>query len=60
MSLGGSRQKVLRPLGPLHRAQPLFHHDLDGIPKMIIGNAFNKLGEFSCVTMPLIAQKLFG
>ena len=35
-------------------------HDLGGTPKMIIGNASNKLGEFSCVAMPLASLKLFG
>jgi len=27
---------------------------------MIIGNASNKLGEFSCVIMPLASLKMFG
>ena len=39
---------------------PKIHHDLGGTPKMIIGNASNKLGEFSCVAMPLASLKMFG
>ena len=39
---------------------PKIHHDLGGTPKMIIGHASNKLGEFSCVAMPLSSFKLFG
>ena len=39
---------------------PKIHHDLGGTPKLIIGNASNKLGDFSCVAMPLASLKLFG
>ena len=38
---------------------PKIHHDLRGAPKSIIGNASNKLGEFSCVTVPITSLKLF-
>jgi len=38
---------------------PKIHHDLGGTPKMIIVNASNKLGEFSCAAMPLASPKLF-
>ena len=30
-----------------------------GAPKMLIGNASNKLGEFSCVALPLSSLRLF-
>jgi hypothetical protein len=38
---------------------PKIHHDLGGIPKMIVRNVSNKLGEFSCGAMPLLSFKLF-
>jgi len=38
---------------------PKIHHDLGGTPKLIVGNASNKLGEFSCVTVPIESLKLF-
>jgi hypothetical protein len=38
---------------------PKIHHDLGGAPKSIVGNASNKLGEFSCVTVPIASLKLF-
>ena len=31
---------------------PRIHHNLGGEPKLIVGNASNKLGEFSCVYIP--------
>ena len=31
---------------------PKIHHHLGGAPKSIVGNASNKLGEFSCVKVP--------
>ena len=43
-----------------YRFAPKIHHDLGGTPTLIIGNASNKLGEFSCVAMPLAYLKLFG
>ena len=38
---------------------PKIHYDLGGAPKMLIGNASNKLGEFSCVEFPCSPLKLF-
>ena len=39
---------------------PKIHHDLGGDPQIIIGNASNKLGDFSCVAMSLASLKKFG
>ena len=38
---------------------PKIHHNLGGAPKSIPGNASNKLGEFSCLTVPIASVKLF-
>ena len=38
---------------------PKIHYDLGGAPKSIVGNASNKLGEFSCVTVPISSLALF-
>ena len=36
---------------------PRIHHDLGGEPKLIVGNASNKLGEFSCVYITFASVK---
>jgi len=38
---------------------PKIQYNLGGAPKMLIGNASNKLGEVSCVALPLSTLKLF-
>jgi len=38
---------------------PRIHHYLGGVPKLIVGNASNKLGEFSCVYIPFASLRLF-
>ena len=38
---------------------PRIHHNLGGEPKLIIGNSSNKMGEFSCVYIPLTDMRLF-
>ena len=38
---------------------PKIHYDLGGAQKMLIGNASNKLGEFSCVALPFFSLQLF-
>jgi len=64
-SLVRSRQTPSRPSGLLHQAQPSFslapkiHYALGGVPKILIGNASNKFGEFRCVALSLSSLKLF-
>ena len=43
-----------------HLFAPKIHYDLGGVPKKIIGSMSNKLGEFSCVAMPIFSLKAFG
>ena len=38
---------------------PKIHYNLGGAPKSIVGNASNKLGEFSFVTVPISSLALF-
>jgi hypothetical protein len=38
---------------------PRIHHDLGGEPTLIVGNASNMLGEFSCVYIPFTALRQF-
>jgi hypothetical protein len=38
---------------------PRIHTDLGGKPDLIVGNASNKLGEFSCVYIPLDKLRMF-
>ena len=32
---------------------------MGGAPKLIVRNALNKLGEFSCMSMPIASLKMF-
>ena len=66
--IGGIKSNTIAAIGTIapgtsivqYLFAPKIHHDLGGTPKLIIGNASNKLGEFSCVAMPLASLKLFG
>ena len=59
--VGGIRAYSIAAIGTLApgitTVQYLFaskiHYNLGGAPKSIVGNASNKLGEFSCVTVPI-------
>ena len=59
--VGGIRAKTIAAIGTLapgtstvqYIFAPKIHHDLGGAPKSIVQNASNKLGEFSCVTVPI-------
>ena len=64
---GGIKAKTIAAIGTLalgtsivqYLFAPKIHHDLVGAPKSIVGNASNKLGGFSCVSIPLASLKLF-
>ena len=64
--VGGIKAKTIATIGTLapessivqYLYVPKIHHDLGGDPKLIVGNASNKLGEFSCVPIPLASLKL--
>jgi hypothetical protein len=55
--IGGIKAKTIAAIGTVAPGSsivqylhgPWIHHDLGGEPKLIVGNASNKLGEFSCV-----------
>jgi len=55
--IGGIKAKTIESIGTVapgssivqYLYAPTIHHDLGGKPKLIVGNASNKLGEFSCV-----------
>ena len=65
--VGGIKTKTITAIGTLspgtfivqYLFSPKIHHDLGGAPKAILGNASNKIGEFSCVSIPLASLKLF-
>ena len=65
--VGGIKAKTIAAIGTLAPGSSIFqylyapkiHHDLGGDPKLIVGNASNNLGEFSCVSIPLASLKLF-
>ena len=65
--VGGIKAKTIAAISTLAPGSSIFqylyapkiHHDLGGDPKSIVGNVSNKLGEFSCVTIPLASLKLF-
>ncbi len=38
---------------------PRIHHNLGGDPKLIVGNASNKMGDFSCVYILLTAMRMY-
>ena len=58
--VGGIRANTIAAIGTLapgtstvqYLFAPKIHHGLGGAPKSIVGNASNKLGEVSCVTVP--------
>ena len=65
--VGGIKSKTIVAIGALapgtsivqYLFAPKIHHGLGGVPKVIVGNASNKLGEFSCVSVLLASLKLF-
>ena len=65
--IGGIKAKTIAAIGTCalgpsivqYLYAPKIHHDLGGEPKLIVGNTSNKLGEFSCVYIPLASLKLF-
>ena len=65
--IGGIKAKTIAAIGTCapgssiiqYLYAPRIHHDLGGEPKLIVGNASNKLGEFSCVYIPFESLKLF-
>ncbi len=65
--IGGIKAKKIATIGNVSPGSsivqylhaPRIHHDLGGEPKLIVGNASNKLGEFSCVYIPFAAIRLF-
>ena len=65
--IGGIKAKTIAAIGTValgssivqYLYAPRIHHDLGGEPKLIVGNASNKLGEFSCVYIPFASLKLF-
>ena len=58
--IGGIKAKTIAAIGTVAPGSsivntlyaPRIHHDLGGEPKLIVGNASNKLGEFSCLAKP--------
>ncbi len=65
--IGGIKAKTIAAIGIVAPGSSIFqylhapriHHNLGGKPKLIVGNASNKLGEFSCVYIPFSALKFF-
>ena len=65
--IGGIQAKTIAAIGTVapgssivqYLYAPKIHHDLGGQPKLIVGNASNKIGEFSCVYIPFASLKLF-
>ena len=65
--IGGIKAKTIAAIGTVapgssivqYLHAPTIHHDLGGKPKLIVGNASNKLGEFICVYIPFSALRLF-
>ena len=64
--VGGIKAKTIAAIGTLapgtsivqYLFAPKIHHDLGGTPKSNVGNASNKLGEFSCVSIYLASLML--
>ena len=65
--IGGIKAKTIAAIGTCapglsivqYLYSPRIHHDLGGEPKLIVGNASNKMGEFSCVYIPLTAMRMY-
>ena len=65
--IGGIKSKTIAAIGTCapgssivqYLYAPKIHHDLGGEPKLIVGNASNKLGEFRCIYIPFTSLKLF-
>ena len=65
--IGGIKAKTIAAIGTVtpgssivqYLYSPRIHHDLGGEPKLIVGNASNRLGKFSCVYTPIESLKLF-
>jgi hypothetical protein len=65
--IGGIKGKTIAAIGTCapgssvvqYLYAPRIHNDLGGEPKLIVGNASNKLGEFSCVYIPLDKLRMF-
>ena len=66
--IGGIKAKTILAIGIVALGSSIvqylyapskIHHDLGGEPKLIVGNASNKLGEFSCVYIPVASLRLF-
>ena len=64
--VGGIKANTIAAVGTLalctsivqYLFAPKIHHDLGGAPKLIVRNTSNKLGEFSCMSMPITSLKL--
>ena len=65
--IGGIKAKTILAIGTCapgssivqYLYAPRIHHDLGGEPKLIVRNASNKMGEFSCVYIPLTAMRMY-
>ena len=65
--IGGIKAKTIAAIGTCapgssivqYLYAPRIHHHLGGEPKLIVGNASNNLGEFSCVYIPFASLRLF-
>jgi hypothetical protein len=65
--IGGIKGKTVAAIGTCapgssvvqYLYAPRIHTDLGGKPDLIVGNASNKLGEFSCVYIPLDKLRMF-
>ena len=65
--IGGIKAKTIAAIGTCapgssivqYLYAPRIHHNLGGEPKLIVGSSSNKMGEFSCVYIPLTAMRLF-
>ena len=65
--VGGIRANTIAAIGTLapgtstvqYLFAPKIHYNLGGAPKSIIGKTSNKLGDFSCVSVPISTLALF-
>ena len=65
--IGGIKAETIAAIGTVvtgssivqYLYAPKIHHNLEGEPKLIVGNASNKLGDFSCIYIPFASLKLF-
>ena len=65
--IGGIKAKTIAAIGTVapgssivqYLYAPGIHHDLGGEPNLIVGNASNNLGKFSCLYIPFASLKLF-